>query len=125
MRNLENVEVGTEVAYVRRFGWRLADIQVTKGVVEKVTKTQITALNGRRFNKRTGLELGHKGSRFHADPCLEVVTHELLEEIAKATATKAAFAKCRAWGERLHGLRAVDAVELAALLPDLPASEEK
>ncbi len=112
--------VGDAVALVHQMGWG-SRTRLTKGTVEKVTKTQVAALGGRRFNIRTGVEIGAPSSRYHASPKLARLTPELLAEEAESQQIEAAERKCYAWADLLQRARSDDAVRLAEMLPDPPA----
>jgi len=119
MSDLDAAMVGDDVALVSRIGWHNR-VSIKRGVIERVTKTQVTALDGRRFNKKTGEEIGVVRSRFHIPPRLQFVTKELLSEVDEEIKTRKAEAKCRAWEAVLAHARDGDAVRIAAMLPDVP-----
>ena len=116
---LEDLKVGDAVALPRYAGWS-GRIDLTKGEVERVTKTQIVALGGRRFKKRDGIEVGRKQYGYNSAPRLRPVTPELLEEERQDRLEEAAERKCREWAKKLERARGEDALRLADMLPEVP-----
>ncbi len=122
MNDLDTAKVGDEVALVSRTGWRNR-VSIVRGSIERVTKTQVMALDGRRFNKKNGEEIRVARSRFHIPPRLQFVTKDLLEEVDEQIGVQKAEAKCRAWEAVLKRARGGDAVRIAAMLPDVPKDD--
>lgn len=117
MTDLRDLKVGNAVALVHHSRWDRR-ISMTKGHVEKVTKTQAVALDGRRFRLRDGFEVG--GLCSYGSPRLCRITPELLAEEAGAQAEITAEKKCFAWSEKLQRARGDEAIALASLLPEPP-----
>lgn len=76
MNDLESLKVGDAVALVRRSKWK-GRIPTHIGSVEKITKTQVTAFDGRRFRKKDGKEIGEAYSDFYYAPRLVPLTDGL------------------------------------------------
>jgi hypothetical protein len=122
MTKLENMKVGDAVCLVHRIGWKQR-VNLDEGVVEKITATQITAMNGRRFKKDTGKEIGTHAARWSIQPRLQPLTDELIAEAALGEEYAAAERICAAWAKTLERARDADALELAKLLPDMPRQD--
>ncbi len=112
MGDLDNIKVGDAVCIRVRFGW--SSFRLQKGVVEKVTETQITAFGGQRFAKRSGKQIGYGGT-FHV-PHLMRLTDKLLAEEDQEKRGYEAEQLCKSASEILSRARGEEAIELAALL---------
>ena len=119
MTRLNDVKVGDPVCLVHRHQWN-GQVSLLRGVVERVTATQVITLEGRRFKKADGVEVGQGRSSWRAPDVLSPITQELLDEEADSDAKRQALRKCRDWSERLERARGSEAVRLANMLPDLP-----
>lgn len=76
MTELNDVKVGDEVCAIYRHQWSQTILRFNRGKVEKVTKTQITAL-GDKWVKRTGRKVG---SGDWSNSRLQLLTPETLAE---------------------------------------------
>ena len=114
-RSLKDVKVGDMVCIPKFSGWgRSSLLRLSKSPVEKVTKTQVIAFNGMRFQKSTGKEIG----RNYGDDRLCLLTAELQGRHAQDLAIHQAEIECYNAHERLRRVRGNDAIRIAALLPD-------
>jgi hypothetical protein len=116
---LELVKPGDAVALVSHVGYT-GRINAQKGIVERVTKTQVIAFGGRKFIKLNGTELGRSAERFSIPDCLSVLTPELVAKIEESKAITEAERTCFEWHEILQRARGKDALSLAKMLPALP-----
>ena len=117
MGKLDDIEVGCEVVLASRAGWS-GRLSLRGGIVERVTKTQVVAMGGMRFNKRDGVEIGGSRGRFVAVDRLVKVTPELLQEAAIDKARGIAERKCRTIAKLLARASDDDAIRMAAMFPD-------
>ena len=117
MGKLDDIEVGCEVVLASRAGWS-GRLSLRGGIVERVTKTQVVAMGGMRFNKRDGVEIGGGRGRFSTPDRLVQVTSELLREAAQDKAKEIAERKCRTISNLLARASDDDAIRMAAMLPD-------
>jgi hypothetical protein len=122
MSSFDNAKVGDQIALVSRNAWNRR-ISIVRGKIEKITKTQIVALGGRRFLRSSGFEFDVTCSRFHIRDKIELLTPELIREHDQAGMMDAAEKKCRQWVRKLDRARGEDALALAEMLPDLQDSE--
>ena len=77
------LEIGSPVALVEYRGWTGNKVrQYTRLTVAKLTKTQITASNGRRYMKSTGYEVGHPRDAWHDADMLLVLDAKMEASIA-------------------------------------------
>lgn len=86
-----------------------------KGVVEKITKTQITAFGGMRYMIRNGRALGTRDS-WHTE-YIQPLTDKIIARAEHGTRIRSAQMLCSRAAEMLNKARGDDAIRLAALLP--------
>jgi len=111
-------KVGDPVCIVRNDRWRPCIVYVTKGQVERITATQVIALDDRRFSREHGHEVGGGYSSPYDRPKLVPLTAEILEKQRQSTEFVRAENACRKAAGILGKLTLGDAVRVAALLPD-------
>jgi len=113
-RTLTTLAVGDIVCLVHRSGSSRISA-FTRGPVERVTKTQIIALAGRRFLSSNGKEVGTLKAHGRAAR-LQRFTAEIEQEVAAAKSERDAEKMCAEVATLLNRARAEDAVRLAAMI---------
>ncbi|MGB0299407.1 MAG: hypothetical protein ACPGC3_08105 [Paracoccaceae bacterium] len=114
MKKLDELQIGDEVGYLAYSAHGRRVIGGHIGKIEKVTKTQITAI-GERWMKSTGRMIGC--SSYHG-VFLRTDTDKVREEIEQAKRAKAAEKFCRQFSAKLDGMYGDDAIKAEEALGD-------
>ena len=109
MSSLENVAVGTIVGIWQRRGWSHRLLKTSP--VERVTATRVVAFGGRRFNKKSGCEIGYGSDHIFA------VTDAHREDDRQQRAEIKAESICHRLAGLLAQARGDEATKYAAMLP--------
>lgn len=119
MNDLKDLKVGDSVCLVghRGFGSNHPHF-ILRGKVEKITETQITAFNGRRYLLNSGREVGGSYGRFSNPPRLRPETAELIKSVELGERIAEAESTCFQVSERLRRAEDEDALMLVALISD-------
>ena len=115
---LARMKVGDPVCIVGRMGWSQRLYFTARGEIERLTPTQIVALGGRRFSRKTGYEIGASGLRGSVSPTLRPLTSELVSKVDAFSREDQAEKECMKVANLLQSARGQDAVRIAAMLSD-------
>jgi len=116
MTDLKDLKLGDEVCLVHYNMWTHKSTYAARGVVEKITKPQVTAFGGRRFFLNSGREFG--GFDGHNGPKLQRNTPKVKAMIAHCAAQSDAEKICHRVSDLLGNAKGDDALRLAGLLSD-------
>lgn len=120
MTELENIKVGDKVCIIHQGGWDRRIFRLDICEVEKVTKTQITAM-GRRWIKQTGREFGFSE---WMNIFLQPLTDEILAKYKRDKEIIEAEEHTMDAVEILKKARGQDALKLAPLAKKIIEAEE-
>ena len=107
-------KLGEDVC-IHRTGWDGVTTEFRVGKIEKITKTQITAL-GRRWMRSTGREVGCNGG--YISPRLKRLTEEIAAQAECDEIVLIAKRKIRQLHDATRRVGKADVVKVAALIPD-------
>lgn len=107
-------KLGEDVC-IHRTGWDGLTIDFQVGKIEKITKTQVTAM-GRRWMRSTGREVGCNGD--YRSPKLERLTDEIAAQVERDKTVLSAKRKIIQLHDATRKVGKADAVKVAALIPD-------
>lgn len=110
-----DAKVGDAVGILNQIRFRPGRVHLTRGVIERLTATQVVAMGGRRFSRRTGAEIG--GGAWGKD-WLEPLTQEMVDRHDESEVMNLAEIACSNAAHRLTRARGEDALRFAAMLPD-------